>query len=54
MHLLHGDVIAFRWFHHKAPTVTMGIWDLLIPNIEFADLDKERPGQKGEVLIPPP
>ncbi|KIX02966.1 uncharacterized protein Z518_06516 [Rhinocladiella mackenziei CBS 650.93] len=49
-----GDVLTFHWFHYKEPTIAMGIWDLLIPDIDIVNVDTEFPGRKVEITMPPP
>jgi hypothetical protein len=46
-----GDALTFTWFHYKEPTIAMGVWDLLIPNIEIVDID-EVPGRKVQITMP--
>ncbi|KAL1857568.1 hypothetical protein VTK73DRAFT_8040 [Phialemonium thermophilum] len=48
-----GDILTFSWFHYMEPTMARGLWDGAMPKIDVVDVDKEIPGKRVELQIPP-
>jgi hypothetical protein len=48
-----GDNLSYSWFHYKEPTMAMGVWDLLIPEMEIVNVDSDINGRRVEITMPP-
>ncbi|KAJ0415021.1 hypothetical protein BJY00DRAFT_305161 [Aspergillus carlsbadensis] len=49
-----GDNLTYSWFHYKEPTMAMGVWDLLIPEMDIISVDEDVNGRRVEITMPPP
>lgn len=48
-----GDILSYSWFHYKEPTMAMGVWDLLIPEMDIVSVDRDVNGRRVEISMPP-